>query len=321
MAEAYVASRHDGVLRLARPDTEWLSTGPNGGRTTADAAYNVSVPSGWEKTELTSYGADRLDRAGFDGETDGPILFTGVNVENARGARYGPVVVCATAGLSNPAALPMVSTNGETGGRPVSGHDRSSTNNDDRSGAVDVDWSSTNNDDRSGAVDVDWSSTNNDDRAGAVDVDRSSTNNDDRSGTNDDDRSGADADRPYGTVNLLVATTRSLADGALANLIAVAAEAKAATLLAEAGFPGTTTDAIVVGHDPSGPAAAFSGSTTEVGVATRACVREAVRASLRAHYADSDSVVPSSIADAAYGVSTDVRADVFRPETVGSETE
>jgi len=273
MAEAYVASRHDGVLRLARPDTEWLSTGPNGGRTTADAAYNVSVPSGWEKTELTSYGADRLDRAGFDGETDGPILFTGVNVENARGARYGPVVVCATAGLSNPAALPMVSTNGETGGRPVSGHDRSSTNNDDRSG------------------------------------------------TNDDDRSGADADRPYGTVNLLVATTRSLADGALANLIAVAAEAKAATLLAEAGFPGTTTDAIVVGHDPSGPAAAFSGSTTEVGVATRACVREAVRASLRAHYADSDSVVPSSIADAAYGVSTDVRADVFRPETVGSETE
>ncbi|MFC6769227.1 adenosylcobinamide amidohydrolase, partial [Natrinema soli] len=59
--------------------------------------------------------------------------------------------------------------------------------------------------------------------------------------------------------------------------------------------------------------AEFSGSGTEVGAATRACVRDAIRASLRVHYADSDVSLPESVADAAYGVSTDDRAEVFRP--------
>ncbi|WP_265108409.1 adenosylcobinamide amidohydrolase [Halosolutus halophilus] len=240
---AYGASRRDGVLQVARPDTEWLSTGPDGGRVTADAAYNVSVPAEWEKTTLDAYATDRLDRAGFDGVGDGPVLFTGVAIEDARGARCGPVTAYATAGVSNPAALPMDPTG--TVGREVVAE--------------------------------------------------------------------TDPDATQGTVNVVVGTTRALADGALANLIAVAAEAKAATLLAETGFPGTTTDAIVVGHDPSGTAASFSGSATAVGAATRACVREAVRASLRAHYDGNDPELPSSVAEATYGVSTDVRADVFRP--------
>ncbi len=241
---AYDAIRRDGVLRVDRPDTEWLSTGPNGGRRTADHAYNLSVPEGWERTDLATYVEERLERAGFDppGATRrGPALLTGVAVDDARGACRGPVTVYATAGVSNPAAL------------PISPHP-------------------------------------------------------------DGDRDvGADPGQVRGTVNLVVGATRALAPGALENLIAVAAEAKAATLLSETGFPGTTTDAIVVGHDPEGRPAEFSGSGTAVGAATRACVRDAVRASLRAHYDDRDSEVPESVADAPYGVSTDDRAEVFQP--------
>ncbi|ELY56790.1 adenosylcobinamide amidohydrolase [Natronococcus amylolyticus DSM 10524] len=235
--------RRDGVLRLARPETEWLSTGWNGGRQRAACAYNVSVPEGWGRTDLEAYADERLERAGF--EDPGPVLFTGVDVADARGAHCGPVTAYATAGISNPAALPM---------EPSGGSLESSSAGDSDSGS------------------------------------------------------------PTGTVNVVVYADRRLADGALANLLAVAAEAKAATLLAETGFPGTTTDAIIVGHDPGGEPAAFSGSATTVGASTRACVRDAVRASLRAHYRpDSDVECPDSLEDAAYGVSTDVRAQVLEP--------
>ncbi|NKE36357.1 adenosylcobinamide amidohydrolase [Natronococcus sp. JC468] len=230
--------RRDGVVRFARPGAEWLSTGWNGGRRRADCAYNVSVPEGWARTDLGAYADERLERAGF--EDPGPVLFTGVDADHARGARCGPVTACATAGVSNPAVLPMVPAGGTLPGAEPS------------------------------------------------------------------------SDSPAGTVNVLVYADRRLADGALANLVAVAAEAKAATLLAETGFPGTTTDAVVAGHDPDGEPAAFSGSATPIGAATRACVREAVRASLRARYGDGDDR-PESLADAPYGVSTDARAQVFEP--------
>ncbi|WP_049921483.1 adenosylcobinamide amidohydrolase [Halopiger djelfimassiliensis] len=243
-ADAYEAIRRDGVVRVGRLDTEWLSTGWNGGRRVADCAYNVSVPDGWDCADLDGYVADRLERAGFDGDGGGdpPVLLTGVEAADARGARCGPVTAVATAGISNPAALPM-----------------------------------------------------------------------DPDGASSSSVSGADSTPGTGTVNVVLATTRSLAAGALANLIAVAAEAKAATLLSDTGFPGTTTDAIVVGHDPTGRPADFSGSATPVGAAARACVREAVRASLRAHYEGRNADRPGSVADAAHGVSTDRRAAVFRP--------
>ncbi|ELY82346.1 adenosylcobinamide amidohydrolase [Natrinema gari] len=246
----YDAVRRAGVLRVRRPATEWLSTGWNGGRRTADCAYNLSVPEGWERTALGPYIDDRLERAEFEttaGDAASPALLTGVDIADARGARCGSVTVYATAGISNPAALPMEPT-------PA-------------------------------------------DRAASTAVE-------------DDD---AESGQGRGTVNLIVGTTRALASGALENLIAVAAEAKAATLLAEAGVPGTTTDAIIVGHDPSGSPAAFSGSGTDVGAAVRACVREAVRASLRAHYATADAELPTAVDDATYGVSTARRADVFQP--------
>ncbi|SFB87302.1 adenosylcobinamide hydrolase [Halobiforma haloterrestris] len=255
----YEAIRRDGVLRVTRSGTdaptEWLSTGWHGGRKRADCAYNVSVPEGWERTDLERYVGERLDRAGVDAPDAadrGPVLLTGVDMADARGARCGPVTAYATAGISNPAALPI----GE-----------------------------------------------------ALEASES-----DPDGESLPDPLEARTESPEpGTVNVLVGTTRTLAPGALANLVAVAAEAKAATLLAEAGFPGTTTDAVVVGHDPTGDPRSFSGSATEVGAATRACVREAVGASLEAHYADRDETLPDSSEDAIYGVSTDARAAVFRP--------
>jgi adenosylcobinamide hydrolase len=224
-----------GALQVREPGTRWLSTGFDGGFERADAAYNVSVPEGWDRTDLDAYVAERRERAGFD--TTGPALLTGVEMQHAKGARSGPVVAYATVGVSNPAALPMAPGGGER------------------------------------------------------------------------DESGAST--RAGTVNVVVGTERGLVDGALANLATVAAEAKAATLLSLTGFPGTTTDAVLVGAASDGEPAAFSGSATPVGAATRACVRDAVRASFRSRYADKS--VPESVADAEHGVRTDRTADVFEP--------
>ncbi|WP_247729151.1 adenosylcobinamide amidohydrolase [Halovivax limisalsi] len=229
------ARRSDGVLRAARSGTEWLHTGWNGGRVDADVAYNVTVPDGWDPDDLAAYVEDRLANAGF--EAPGPTLLTGVSMRHARGASCGPVTVVATAGFSNPAALPATPSGGDL------------------------------------------------------------------------PDAGDHTDPEPGTVNLIVVTDRALADGALANLVAVAAEAKAATLLDATGFPGTTTDAITVGHDPNGPETAFSGSATAVGAATRAAVRGALRATLRSRYAEESP--PDSVAEARHGVSTDARATVF----------
>jgi len=226
----------DGVVRLGAPDTEWLSTGWRGGRRVADAAYSVTVPEDWRCDDVEGFVADRVAAAGFDPADvhDGaPVLLTGVAARHARGARLGPVVAVATAGVSNPAELPM----------------------DPPGGAL------------------------------------------------------PDGELVPGTVNVVVGTTRALGDGALANLVAVAAEAKAATLLDAVGVPGTTSDAVVVASDPDGEPATFSGSATRVGAAARACVREAVAAALDARYGEEEP--PTGVDDARYGVSTDARADLF----------
>jgi len=226
----------EGVLQLSRPGTRWLSTGWDGGRSHGEAAYNVTVPSGWERTDLERYAAGRLESAGFD--ADGPVLLTGVSQEHARLARHGPVVAVATVGLSNPAAL-------------------------------------------------------------AVDPDDEPA---------DSDATTERGRAPTGTCNLFVGTTRDLAAGALANVLTVAAEAKAATLLSAVGFTGTTSDAVVAACDPAGEPAAFSGSATPVGDAVRACVRDALTASLESRYAD--DAPPASVADADHGIVTTTTTEV-----------
>lgn len=223
----------EGVLQVRRPRTRWLSTGWDGGERRAEAAYNVSVPEGWERTDVGAYVDERLSAAGFDPR--GPMLLTGVEMRHARGACLGSVEAIATVGLSNPASLPM-----------------------EPSGDV----------------------------------------------------SSPEGAGP-GTVNVIVGTARGCTGGALAGLLATAAEAKTATLLAETGFTGTTTDALVAACDPEGGPVAYAGSATAVGNAARACVREAVRASLRSRYAD--RAVPKTVADADHGVVTDDRAAVYVP--------
>lgn len=235
----FEARIREGVLRVERGNSRWLSTGWGGGPSAGDVAYNVSVPEDWERTDLASYVESRREGAGFP--RPGPALLTGVDLEHARGARYGSVEAIATAGISNPAALPM-----------------------EPSGEV------------------------------SVPAER-----------------GAHA----GTVNVIVGTTRALPAGALANLLTVAAEAKAATLLSAAGVPGTTTDAMIAACDPAGEPVEFTGSATPVGAATRACVREAVRASLDSRYADRE--IPGSVPEAEYGVETTEHAEVYR---VGDRT-
>lgn len=110
----FETTTREGVLQLYRPGTKWLSSGWNGGFDVADAAYNVSVPEGWERTDLDAYLDERLDDADF--QSPGPTMLTGVDLGDGRGARLDPVVAFATVGLSNPATLP-VSPNG-TGSAP-----------------------------------------------------------------------------------------------------------------------------------------------------------------------------------------------------------
>jgi adenosylcobinamide hydrolase len=238
-------------LRLAHPDTRWLGTGFSGGYRTAPAAYNVTVPAGFDRTDLHTYLRERRRKAGFD--ADGPGLLTGVAMEHARGARAGSVVAVATAGMSNPAALPV---------------------------------------------------------GGAIDGDGGRRPHDDN-----DTTPHHDSTEPHGTVNVLVGTTRALDEGALASLLGVVVEAKTATLLARTGFPGTTSDAVIVGTATDGEPATFAGSATAVGGAARACVRAAVDASLDARYVGTDAAVPASVADAEHGVVTDERAVRFDPAT------
>lgn len=246
-APVFESTVREEVCRLFRPGTRWLSTGYDGGESRGDAAHLVSVPEGWDDVDVAAYVRDRLDAAGF--APSGPTLLTGVSMRHARRARLGPVEAVVTAGVSNPAALP-VDDAGASDGRSTAGSSADGT---------------------------------------------------------DDDR------RHAGTVNVVVGTTRSLSPGALPNLVAVAAEAKAATLLARVGVPGTTSDAVVVGCDPEGETAAFSGSATPVGSAARVCVRDALSAALSARYAEASP--PASVDDAEYGVVSDAQA---RVERVGS---
>ena len=227
-------TRSDGVLCIERPGTEWLATGWDGGRSRADASHVLSVPTGWWADDIGAYVDERLESVGFGLRGDGPVLLTGVSLQHGRLARLDGVAVVATAGLSNPAALPM---------EPTGEHEQSPS-------------------------------------------------------------------RRPGTVNVVCVTDRALSPGAAANLVAVVAEAKAATLLDAAGVPGTSTDAVVVGWDPTGDPTTYSGSATPVGRAARACVREAIKASLASRYPERDPATAAR--EGEHAIRTERKASVER---------
>jgi adenosylcobinamide hydrolase len=91
--------------RVRIPDGRWLDTGVDGGFSRADRALNLTVPTDFERRDVRAYVAERCESAGLDPE--GPALLTAVEQEDARGARAGSATVLATAGLSNPASLPV----------------------------------------------------------------------------------------------------------------------------------------------------------------------------------------------------------------------
>lgn len=135
---------------------------------------------------------------------------------------------------------------------------------------------------------------------------------DDGSTASDDSSTASDARHTEpGTVNVIVGTRRALEPGALANLLAVVSEARAVTLQRALGVPGTTSDAVIVGCDPTGEPARFAGSATRVGAAARVCVREAVTAGLAARYTDESP--PESVATARHGLRIETEAERFRP--------
>jgi len=235
----FETTRRDGIAQVRHEGARWLSTAWDGGYCESDAAYNVTVPTGFARTDLDAYREERLAEAGFP---VGPTLLTGVAMGHARVATSGPVTVLATAGISNPAVLPV-----EGDGATADGFDER----------------------------------------------------------------GSDDTEPWrpGTVNLVVGVDRALSDGTLATLLGTAVEAKAATLLAVADVPGTTSDAVLVGTDPNAAPAEFAGSATDVGAAARTCVRDAVLASLEARYDDG----PPAPEATEHGVVTDRQTDVSRP--------
>lgn len=98
----FAYERTDGRLTLRRSGTRWLSSGFDGGYVRAGAAHNLTVPAGFERTDLAAYAAERLGT-----EPAGPVLLTGVGQSDARAAAYGSVEAIVTAGLSNPALLPL----------------------------------------------------------------------------------------------------------------------------------------------------------------------------------------------------------------------
>ncbi|MFB6123831.1 MAG: adenosylcobinamide amidohydrolase [Haloferacaceae archaeon] len=257
----FEATRTDGVSRLRREGARWLSTGYDGGFADADAAYNVTVPNGFSRTDLGAFVAERRADAGFD--DDGPALLTGVAQRHARRARFGPVEAVVTAGLSNPASLPDEAREARRDSGDARGEPSVATRAADDSPTTD-----------SGGPTA----------------------------------TGSDGPPTPGTVNVVLGTTRALDAGTQANLLALVAEARTATLLATTGFTGTTSDAAIVACDPTGDPAAFAGSATEVGHAARVCVRDALRASLASRYPDDG--YPDSVADADHGVVTEGRADV-----------
>lgn len=97
--------RRGSVCAIENAGGRWLHTGWNGGRYDRSRAYSVSVGADWNPNDIGHDIARRLESEGFD--RPGPTLITGVEATHARIAAADSITVFATAGLSNPATLPV----------------------------------------------------------------------------------------------------------------------------------------------------------------------------------------------------------------------
>jgi adenosylcobinamide hydrolase len=104
----------------------------------------------------------------------------------------------------------------------------------------------------------------------------------------------------FGTINIIVISSATLSEGAIAGTIITATEAKTHALLDKGlRFTGTTSDAIVVAYEKSrdGEPILYSGPATAFGGRVAKLVRIGVKDALKAHYGSDD--VEKAISDQA----------------------
>jgi adenosylcobinamide hydrolase len=95
----------------------------------------------------------------------------------------------------------------------------------------------------------------------------------------------------FGTINIIVISSETLSEGAIAGTIITATEAKTRALIDKGlQFTGTTSDAIIVAYEDSteGEPILYSGLATPFGSTVAKLVRLGVKEALKAHYGTDD---------------------------------
>jgi adenosylcobinamide hydrolase len=95
----------------------------------------------------------------------------------------------------------------------------------------------------------------------------------------------------FGTINIIVISSTTLSEGAIAGTIITATEAKARALFDKGlHFTGTTSDAVVVAYENTGEEKPilYSGPATAFGRRVTKLVRLGVKDALKAHYGGDD---------------------------------
>ena len=95
----------------------------------------------------------------------------------------------------------------------------------------------------------------------------------------------------FGTINIIVISSKTLSEGAIAGTIITATEAKTRALIDKGlQFTGTTSDAIVVAYEGTGEGEPilYSGPATPFGRRVAKLVRAGVKEALKAHYGSDD---------------------------------
>jgi adenosylcobinamide hydrolase len=95
----------------------------------------------------------------------------------------------------------------------------------------------------------------------------------------------------FGTINIIVISSKTLSEGAIAGTIITATEAKTRALIDKGlQFTGTTSDAVIVAYENSseGLSILYSGLATPFGSRVAKLVRLGVKEALKAHYGSDD---------------------------------